>query len=217
MCSSDLPNLARLELASYSHFGSVVGIDLRQHIRFTQLAIGAALAAIKQSGLDIGEEDAGRCGVAVSSGIGGLDVIEEEHYRGIKRGFDRVSPLFVPMSITNMAAGLVAIRLGFMGSCTATVTACASSTNSIGEAFRSIRDGYAEVMAAGGSESCITEFGIGGFTAMRALSEARLTPRPGRRLEVLGRSTSARSLRIASMVRTMRFLHFVFKSSLAIE
>lgn len=147
-------------------------MEVRRSARFTQLAIGAALAAIKQSGLDIGKEDAGRCGVAVSSGIGGLDVIEEEHYRGIKRGFDRVSPLFVPMSITNMAAGLVAIRLGFMGSCTATVTACASSTNSIGEAFRAIRDGYAEVMAAGGSESCITEFGIGGFTAMRALSEA---------------------------------------------
>ncbi len=147
-------------------------MEARRSARFTQLATGAALEAIEQSGIKIEDEDVGRCGVAVSSGIGGLDVIEEEHYRGIKRGFDRVSPLFVPMAITNMAAGLIAIRFGFMGSCICTVTACASATNSIGEAFRSIRDGYAEVMAAGGSESCITEFGIGGFTAMRALSEA---------------------------------------------
>ena len=148
-------------------------MEARRSARFTQLAIGAALEAIKQSGIDIEKEDPVRCGVNISSGIGGLDVIEAEHYRGIKRGFDRVSPLFVPSSITNMAAGLVAIRLGFKGSCTCVVTACASSTNAIGEAFRSIRDGYAEVMAAGGSESCITEFGIGGFTAMRALSESK--------------------------------------------
>lgn len=148
-------------------------MEARRSARFTQLAIGAALEAIKQSGIDIEKEDPVRCGVNISSGIGGLDVIETEHYRGIKRGFDRVSPLFVPSSITNMAAGLVAIRLGFKGSCTCVVTACASSTNAIGEAFRSIRDGYAEVMAAGGSESCITEFGIGGFTAMRALSESK--------------------------------------------
>lgn len=148
-------------------------MEARRSARFTQLAIGAALEAIKQSGIDIEKEDPVRCGVNISSGIGGLDVIEAEHYKGIKRGFDRVSPLFVPSSITNMAAGLVAIRLGFKGSCTCVVTACASSTNAIGEAFRSIRDGYAEVMAAGGSESCITEFGIGGFTAMRALSESK--------------------------------------------
>lgn len=148
-------------------------MEARRSARFTQLAIGAALEAIKQSGIDIEKEDPVRCGVNISSGIGGLDVIETEHYRGIKRGFDRVSPLFVPSSITNMAAGLVAIRLGFKGSCTCVVTACASSTNAIGEAFRSIRDGYVEVMAAGGSESCITEFGIGGFTAMRALSESK--------------------------------------------
>lgn len=148
-------------------------MEARRSSRFTQLAIGAATQAIEQSGIKIEKENPSRCGVNISSGIGGLDVIEAEHYRGIEKGFDRVSPLFVPSSITNMAAGLVAIRLGFKGSCTCVVTACASSTNAIGEAFRSIRDGYAEVMATGGAESCITEFGIGGFTAMRALSQAK--------------------------------------------
>jgi 3-oxoacyl-[acyl-carrier-protein] synthase II len=145
----------------------------RRTARFTQFARVTAREAFSQSGLDMSRENPDRCGVCVSSGIGGLGVIEEEHYRGIEKGFDRVSPLFVPMAITNMAAGTVAIELGFHGSCTATVTACASATNAIGEAFRQIRDGYAEVMAAGGAESCISPLGIGGFTAMRALSESQ--------------------------------------------
>jgi 3-oxoacyl-[acyl-carrier-protein] synthase II len=145
----------------------------RRTARFTQFARVTAREAFSQSGLDMSRENPDRCGVCVSSGIGGLGVIEEEHDRGIEKGFDRVSPLFVPMAITNMAAGTVAIELGFHGSCTATVTACASATNAIGEAFRQIRDGYAEVMAAGGAESCISPLGIGGFTAMRALSESQ--------------------------------------------
>ncbi|MGE9875737.1 beta-ketoacyl-ACP synthase II [Hornefia butyriciproducens] len=146
-------------------------MEARRTARFTQLAIGAADEAFRQSGLAPDDGESYRCGVNISSGIGGLDVIEKEHLRGLKRGFDRVSPLFVPSAICNMAAGVVAIRLGFRGSCTCVLTACASSANAIGEAFRSIRDGYADVMAAGGSESCITDLGMGGFTAMKALSE----------------------------------------------
>lgn len=147
-------------------------MEARRCARFTQLAVAAAEDAFAQSGIDMEKEDPYRCGVNISSGIGGLGVIEKEHSRGIKRGFDRVSPLFVPMTITNMAAGITAIHLGFKGSCTCVVTACASSADAIGESFRNIRDGYAEVMAAGGAESCITELGIGGFTSMRALSES---------------------------------------------
>ena len=162
--------------------GELKGFDITDHMdkmsarrtaRFTQLALVAAREAFAQSGLDMSKENAARCGVNISSGIGGLPTIEEEHYKGIKRGFDKVSPLFVPMAISNMAAGTVAIEFGFKGSCTCVVTACASGTNAIGEAFRQIRDGYADVFLTGGSESCISELGIGGFTSMKALSESQ--------------------------------------------
>lgn len=116
-------------------------MQARRTARFTQLALAAAHQAFDQSGLDMEKEDRTRCGVNISSGIGGLGVIEEEHSKGLKRGFDKVSPLFVPMAITNMAAGMAAIEFGFKGSCQCIVTACASATNAIGEAFRQIRDG----------------------------------------------------------------------------
>lgn len=143
----------------------------RRTARFVQLALAAAHEAFNMSRLDMSSEDASRCGVNISSGIGGLGIIEDEHSKGIKRGFDKVSPLFVPMAITNMAAGMAAIEFGFKGSCQCIVTACASATNAIGEAFLKIRDGYQDVMMTGGAESCISELGIGGFTSMKALSE----------------------------------------------
>lgn len=147
-------------------------MEARRTARFTQFGLYAAVEAFKQSGLFMEKEDPIRFGVNVASGIGGLPTIEREHSKGEKNGFDRVSPLFVPSSITNMAAGLIAIRLGFKGSCTCVVTACASGTDAIGGAFRQIRDGYADVMACGGAESCISPLGIGGFTSMRALSDS---------------------------------------------
>lgn len=147
-------------------------MEARRSARFTQFAIKAALEAFEQSGLDMAQENALRFGVNIGSGIGSLQTIEEEYRKGEKRGFDRISPLFVPMAIVNMAAGSVAIRLGFKGSCTCCVTACASGTNSIGEAFHAIRDGYFDVMAAGGSEACISDLGLGGFTSMKALTTA---------------------------------------------
>lgn len=161
--------------------GELKGFDILDHMdkmvarrtaRFTQLALVAARQAAVQGGLEMSVEDPSRCGVNVSSGIGGLSVIEEEHYKGMRRGFDKVSPLFVPMAISNMAAGAIAIEFGFKGSCTCVVTACASASNAIGEAFRQIRDGYADVFLTGGAESCISELGIGGFTSMKALSES---------------------------------------------
>ena len=119
------------------------------------------------------KEDRDRCGVIFSSGIGGLGTIQNECTRGLNKGFDRVSPHFIPMSISNMAAGHIAIKYGLNGMCTCVVTACASGTNAIGDAFRQIRDGYHDVMVCGGSEASITELGIGGFTSMKALSESK--------------------------------------------
>lgn len=139
--------------------------------RFTQLALIAAKEAFAQSGIDMEQEDALRCGVIVSSGIGGLDIIEQEHSKGLEKGFDRVSPFFIPMSIINMAAGTIAIEYGLHGNCSCVVTACAGGTNSIGDAFRQIRDGYCDIMVCGGTESCITTLGMGGFTSLRALNE----------------------------------------------
>lgn len=138
--------------------------------RFTQFAMIAAKEAMEDSGLDPEKEDTNRCGVLVSCGIGGLPTIETEHAKGLEKGFNRISPFFIPMAISNMAAGQIAIAYGLHGMCSCVVTACASSNNAIGDAFRHIRDGYAEVMVCGGAESCITELGIGGFAALKALS-----------------------------------------------
>ena len=146
---------------------------LRKLDMFTVFALAAAGEAMEDSGLDMEKEDRDRCGVIFSSGIGGLGTIQNECTRGLNKGFDRVSPHFIPMSISNMAAGHIAIKYGLNGMCTCVVTACASGTNAIGDAFRQIRDGYHDVMVCGGSEASITELGIGGFTSMKALSESK--------------------------------------------
>lgn len=146
--------------------------ELRKMDDFTIYALAAADEAVKDSGIDFDKEDTLRCGVILSSGIGGLTTIQRECLRGENKGYDRVSPHFVPMSITNMAAGHVAIRFGLHGMCTSVVTACASGTNAVGDALRQIRDGYQDVVVCGGAESCITDFGIGGFTSMHALSKS---------------------------------------------
>ncbi|SFG33395.1 beta-ketoacyl-ACP synthase II [Oribacterium sp. WCC10] len=141
--------------------------------RFTQFAIIAAEEAIRQSGIkDSDEYDASRIGVIVSSGIGALDTIEAEHSKALNHGFERVSPFFIPMTISNMAAANVAIRNGFKGMCTCPVTACAGGSNAIGDAFHRVRDGYEDVMIAGGTEACISPLGIGGFSSMRALNHS---------------------------------------------
>lgn len=139
--------------------------------RFSQLAVIAAKEAYEQSGLADSGFDRDRFGVLVSSGIGGLATIEREHAKALEKGFDRISPFFIPMNIANLAAGNIAIELGARGMCSCVVTACAGGTNAIGDAFRYIRDGYADVMVAGGGEAAITPLGIGGFSAMRALCE----------------------------------------------
>ena len=144
---------------------------VRKMDRFTQFGVIAAKEAFKDAGLKIEEIDADRFGVVVSSGIGGLATIEKDHTKGLEKGYDRVSPFFVPMSITNLAAGNIAIELGAKGLCTCPVTACAGGTNAIGDAFRNIRDGYQEIMVAGGAEASITPLGIGVFSSMKALCD----------------------------------------------
>ena len=144
--------------------------EARKMARFTLLALAAVTEAIQDSGLDT-EANAKTTGVILSSGIGGLPTIEEQHTRGEEKGMEKVSPYFVPMSIANMAAAQVAIRFGLKGMCTCPVTACAGGTNAVGDAFHYIRDGYAEVMLCGGTEASITPMSIGGFTSMKALTQ----------------------------------------------
>ena len=146
--------------------------EARKMARFTQFAVAAADEAVRDSGLALEEIDHTRFGVILSSGIGGLPTIEEQHSRGEEKGMEKVSPYFIPMAIANMAAAQIAIRFGLKGMCTCPVTACAGGTNAVGDAFHRIRDGYEPVMVCGGAESCISPLGIGGFTSMKALSTA---------------------------------------------
>lgn len=139
--------------------------------KFTQYALVAAREAYADSNLASAEFDRTRFGVIVSSGIGGLGTIEAEHTKLLERGADRISPYFIPKSIINMAAGNIAIELQALGMCSSSVTACAASANAVGDCFRSIKDGYHDVMVAGGAEASITPLGIGGFTALKALAE----------------------------------------------
>lgn len=137
---------------------------------FSQFAVAAASQALAQSGLDMEKEDPFRVGVSIGSGIGSLQSVEREYKKLLEKGPNRVNPLLVPMMICNMAAGNVSIQFGLKGKCINVVTACATGTHSIGEAFRSIQCGEAEVMLAGGTESSITPIGVAGFTALTALS-----------------------------------------------
>ena len=144
--------------------------EAKRMARYTQLAMAAAKEAVADSGLDLASDDPCRRGVIVSSGIGGLDVHESEHTKGLEKGFDRVSPFYIPMAISNMAAGLIAIAHNCKGMCTCPVTACTGGTNAVGDAFHYIRDGYTDVMICGGTEAAVTPLAIGGFTSMKALS-----------------------------------------------
>ena len=142
---------------------------MRKLDRCVQFALSAADQAVASSGLQMEQEDAARCAVFFASGIGGFATVQAECMKGAEKGYDRVSPFFIPMVIANMAAGNIAIRHGFGGMCTCPVTACASGTNAVGDAFRHIRDGYAEVALAGGTEAAITPLAMGGFTSLHAL------------------------------------------------
>lgn len=159
----------------------VKGFDAKNHMDpkaarrmelFCQYAVAASKEAMEDSGIDMTREDSFRVGVSIGSGIGSLQAMEREHEKMIQKGPSRVNPLLVPLMISNMAAGNVSIQFGLRGKSLNVVTACATGTNSIGEAFRSIQYGEAEVMLAGGAEGSITPIGIAGFTALTALSSS---------------------------------------------
>jgi 3-oxoacyl-[acyl-carrier-protein] synthase II len=150
--------------------------DVKKMDSFIHYAVAAADFAMKQSGLTIGPELAERAGVFIGSGIGGFTIIEREHQALLEGGPRKISPFFIPSSIINLAAGQVSIRFGARGPNSAPCTACSSGAHAVGDAFRVVSRGDADVMIAGGSEAAITPMGVGGFAAMRALSTRNEEP-----------------------------------------
>lgn len=146
--------------------------EARRLDRFAQFALYATDEAIKDSKLDLDAVDKHRMGVIVGSGIGGIGTIEKEHETLMEKGPNRIRPLLIPMIIGNMAAGNIAIKYGAKGVCTAVVTACATSNNCIGEGYRMIQNGTADIIITGGTEACITPLSIGGFISLTALSKS---------------------------------------------
>ena len=144
--------------------------ELKKMDAFCTYALIAADEAVADAGIDFGDDE--RSGIIISSGIGGIGVIENESIKCNAKGMDRISPFLIPGAITNMAAGRIAIKYGIHGICECVVTACAGAGNAIGDAFRQIRDNYADVMLCGGTEGSITSLCVGGFNTMKALSRA---------------------------------------------
>ncbi len=165
--------------------GEVKGFDPKQYIehkelkktdRFVQFALAASGYAMADSGFEVNDANRERVGVMIGSGIGGLGIIEQTHRVVLERGPDRISPFFIPALISNMAAGQVSIRYGARGPNSSPCTACTTGLHAVGDAFRAIRDGYADAMIAGGTEAVVTLLGVGGFCAMRALSQRNDEP-----------------------------------------
>jgi 3-oxoacyl-[acyl-carrier-protein] synthase II len=138
--------------------------------KYSQYAVSAAKMAIDNSGIDLDKVNKYRFGVVVGSGIGGIETFEDQHSVYLEKGPGRVSPFFIPMLISNMAAGLIAIQFGAKGFNECVVTACATSTNAVGDAFKVIQRGDADIMITGGSEACITPMAFAGFCSMKAMS-----------------------------------------------
>jgi 3-oxoacyl-[acyl-carrier-protein] synthase II len=158
------------EVRNFDPLNWVEKKELKKMGRFIQLALAASDFAMRMSGLEIAPELAAAAGVYIGSGIGGFDVIEREHSKYLQGGPGRISPFFIPGSIVNLASGHVSIRYGAKGPNSATATACSASAHSIGDSYKIIQRGDAEVMIAGGAEAAITPMSVGGFAAMRALS-----------------------------------------------
>jgi len=150
--------------------------EIKKMGRFIQFAIAATEFAVRQSGFMVDPDEAERTGVYIGSGIGGFEVIEREHKIYLEKGPSRISPFFIPATIINLASGYVSIRTGAKGPNSATATACTTSAHSIGDSFRLIQRGDADAMICGGAEACITPMGVGGFAAMRALSQRNDDP-----------------------------------------
>ena len=155
--------------------------EARKMDRFTQLAVVAASEAVADSGLDMEKEDPWKVGVITGSGIGGIDTLEEQHKALLDRGPGRVSPFFIPMMIGNMGAAQIAIKFNARGINENIVTACASSTNAIGDAFRHIQYGHNDVIIAGGAEAAVNDLAFAGFCSMKAMSTRNDDPKTASR------------------------------------
>jgi 3-oxoacyl-[acyl-carrier-protein] synthase II len=164
------------EVKNFDPYNWVEKKELKKMARFIQLALAASDFAMKMSGLVVTPELAPATGVYIGSGIGGFDVIEREHSKYLAGGPRKISPFFIPAAIINLASGQVSIRYGAKGPNSATATACSASAHAVGDAFKIIQRGGAEVMIAGGAEASITPMGVGGFEAMRALSTRNDAP-----------------------------------------
>ncbi len=164
------------EVKGFDPFQFIEKKELKKMGTFIVFALAAAQEAMKQSGLHITPGIAERVGVYIGSGIGGFDVIEREHTALLQGGPRRISPFFIPASIVNLASGHVSIRHGAKGPNSATCTACSSSAHAVGDSFKLVQRGAADVMICGGAEAAITPMGVGGFAAMRALSTRNHEP-----------------------------------------
>lgn len=150
--------------------------DARRMDRFAQFAVAASQMALEDAAIDLDQIDRDRAGVLIGSGIGGIHTFEEQCRILIERGPGRISPFFVPMMIPDMASGQVSIRFGLRGPNSCSVTACASGTHSLGDAYRMIAYGYADLMISGGTEAAVTPLSVGGFAAAKALTERNDEP-----------------------------------------
>jgi len=164
------------EISNWSTEGYLPPKEAKRLDRFTQFAVVGAIDAVRDSGLDFSKEDPYRCGCIFGSGIGGLEELEEQHRRLLEKGPERVSAFTIPKLMVNAANGQISIEFGLRGPSEAVVTACASASNAIGDAFRMIRRGDLDVVITGGSEAAVTPLGLSGFGAMRALSERNEEP-----------------------------------------
>jgi 3-oxoacyl-[acyl-carrier-protein] synthase II len=173
---SQHPTKFAAEVKGFDPLNWVEKKDVKKMDRFIQFAVAAADFAIKDSGLVIDEGSSEQVGVYIGSGIGGFATIEREHEALLKGGPRKISPFFIPAAIVNLASGWISIRTGAKGPNSATCTACTTSAHAVGDSFRIIQRGEADAMIAGGSEAAITPLGVGGFSAMRALSTRNEDP-----------------------------------------
>ncbi len=174
--ASGFPTRIAAQVKDFNPHDYVARTEARRMDRFVQYACAAARLAIEDAGLNLADLDKSRTGVWVGSGIGGVETFEKQHAAMLNKGLSGVSPFFVPMFIPNMASGQVSIMLGVTGPSGCTVTACATGTNSIGEAFHLVQNGKADIMVSGGTEASITPMSVGGFCAMKAMSTSNDKP-----------------------------------------
>ncbi len=175
--SSAFPSRMAAEIKNFNAADYMAKKDARRMDRFVQYACAAASMAVADAGLaNVLPKVKERTGVIIGSGIGGIETFEQQHSNMLNRGIGAISPFFIPMMIPNMASGQVAIMLGVTGPNSCTVTACASATHAIGDAYRAIQNNKADIMLTGGSEASVTPMAIGGFCAMKALSTRNEEP-----------------------------------------